>query len=96
MYLPLLQDWRNPYASPLLATNLEDLPPALFLTAELDILRDEGEAYGLKLKNSGVPAIHIRYPVMIHDFVGMDKLFDESEKAINSILAHLIIILQTP
>lgn len=94
MYLPRLQDWRNPYASPLLATNLEDLPPALVLTAELDILRDEGEAYALKLRKSGVPAIHIRYQGMIHGFVGMDRVFSESEKAINDISAHLKIILQ--
>lgn len=94
MYLPRPQDWRTPYASPLLATNLEDLPPALVLTAELDILRDEGEAYALKLRNSGVPAIHIRYQGMIHGFVGMDRLFDESYQAIEDISAHLQVIQQ--
>jgi len=93
MYLPRPQDWRNQYASPLLAPNLEDLPPALILTAELDILRDESEAYALKLEKSGVPTIHIRYQGMIHGFVGMDRLFDESYQAIEDISAHLQVIL---
>lgn len=94
MYLPRLQDWRNPYASPLLATNLENLPSAIVLTAELDILRDEGETYALKLRKSGVPAIHIRYQGMIHGFVGMNRLFDESDQAIQDISAYLQVIQQ--
>ncbi|TFF37794.1 alpha/beta hydrolase [Mucilaginibacter psychrotolerans] len=58
------------YLSPLNATikQLKDLPPALIQVAEADILRDQGEAYGRKLDEAGVPVTTIRYNGMIHDF----------------------------
>jgi acetyl esterase/lipase len=70
MYIPDPSTRKNIYASPLQATveQLRGLPPALIQVAENDILRDEGEAYGRKLDQAGVPVTTVRYNGVIHDF----------------------------
>jgi len=60
-YLKREEDGSNPYASPLLAPDLANLPPALMLTGEYDVVRDDGEAYAKRLKDEGVEARLIRY-----------------------------------
>ncbi|MBD2000104.1 alpha/beta hydrolase [Leptolyngbya sp. FACHB-541] len=70
MYIADPEKRKDIYASPLQATveQLKGLPPALIQIAESDILHDEGEAYGRKLDEAGVPVTTVRYNGMIHDF----------------------------
>lgn len=70
MYIADPEKRKDIYASPLQATTdqLKDLPPALVISGESDILRDEGEAYARKLDEAGVAVSAVRYQGMIHDF----------------------------
>lgn len=87
-YLTSDEEKLDPLVSPLLAPSLRGLPPALIITAEYDALRDEGEEYGQRLKEAGVPVSVSRYQGMIHEF--MRHPFDGSKRA----LAEAAIALQ--
>ena len=71
-------DRNNILASPLRATpeQLQGLPPTLIQTAELDVLRDEGEAFGRKLDAAGVNVTVTRYNGLIHDYGLLNALSD--------------------
>lgn len=71
-------DRNNILASPLRATReqLQGLPPTLIQTAELDVLRDEGEAFGRKLDAAGVDVTVTRYNGLIHDYGLLNGLSD--------------------
>jgi len=57
-------------ATPLTVANLSDLPPALVITAELDVLRDEGNAYANRLSSCNVEVQHSIYKGQKHGFIG--------------------------
>lgn len=59
-------DGRNPYAAPLQANDLSDLPPATVVTCGFDPLRDEGVAYAEELRDAGIDVNHLRYDDCIH------------------------------
>ncbi|MFH1553135.1 MAG: alpha/beta hydrolase [Candidatus Omnitrophota bacterium] len=89
IYVPDSTNWSDPYISPLFEKDLSGLPPAVILTAEFDILRDEAETYGERLKNSGVPVVVSRYPGTIHDFLLLLPRIKASEKAFDEIASVL-------
>jgi acetyl esterase len=73
----------NPYASPLRAPSLADLPPAFIVTAEHDPLRDEGFAYADRLRAARVPVEHRHYGSQIHAFFTFTGLLDDADKAVS-------------
>jgi acetyl esterase len=72
------EDWR---ASPLLAANFAGVAPAIIVTAECDILHDDGTRYAEKLHLAGVPVEYREYPGMIHAFFGMAPAVDAAAEA---------------
>jgi acetyl esterase len=80
-YLAESAHGEDPYVSPIRATSLAGLPPACVVTAEMDPLRDEGEAYAAALEAAGVPVTTYRAPGMFHGFFNMDAVLEGSKLA---------------
>jgi acetyl esterase len=81
-YLARDEDRNNPYACPAYAKNLTGLPAAFVITAEYDPLRDEGEAYAVRLSKEGVSTILKRYDGVTHGFFGMPGLLEKAKIAV--------------
>jgi len=81
-YLRDAADAQNPYAAPLVATDLSGLPPALVITAECDPLCDEGKAYAGRLQEAGVPTTYSCYDGMMHGFFGMSAALEKGKRAV--------------
>ncbi|GAA2386732.1 alpha/beta hydrolase [Nonomuraea africana] len=84
-YLPDLPSREDADASPLRAKNLSGLAPAVVLTAEHDVLRDEGEAYAERLREAGVPVELRRFDGQMHGFFTMIGLLPGSGAAFDLI-----------
>ena len=80
---------KNPLASPLLADDLSDLPPATILTAEFDPLRDEGEAYAGRLKAAGVETLLKRYDGLTHGFISMTDALEGARASVDLMASQL-------
>jgi acetyl esterase len=88
-YLRTDEDGFNPYASPLRALDLKNLPPAFVMTCEFDPLRDEGEAYAERLREAGVPVEAKRYDGLIHGAFQMGGVLDRGKEMLDDAGAAL-------
>ncbi|MBE1535990.1 alpha/beta hydrolase [Actinomadura algeriensis] len=82
-------DPADPRLAPLRAPDLRGAAPATVITAECDILRDEGEAYARRLAESGVPVELRRYDGVVHSFFLLPDMFDAGAEAVEYAVARL-------
>ncbi|MFJ8128488.1 alpha/beta hydrolase [Streptomyces hydrogenans] len=79
----------DPYAAPMHAASLRGLPPALVLTAEVDPLRDDAEAYAERLRRDDVEVTLTRYAGVFHGFFTEVGVFAKTDEAITQVARHL-------
>ena len=82
--------------SPLLADDVSDLPPALVITAGVDILREDGRRYVERLLTAGVEARWSDYPRMPHAFVSLNRICRDAPAAVREICTELVTRLRVP
>ncbi|HUI48619.1 MAG TPA: alpha/beta hydrolase, partial [Acidimicrobiia bacterium] len=74
-------DFADPRLSPMRAGDHAGLASAVVVTAEFDPLRDQGEAYGARLRDAGVPTTIVRAGGLIHGFFGMHAFMPPGREA---------------
>jgi acetyl esterase len=82
-------DPRDPRVAPAYAASHAGLPPALVLTAEYDLLRDDGERYAGLLQSAGVPIRLVRYPGLPHGFFSRIGTYARSDDALQHVARAL-------
>jgi acetyl esterase len=80
-YLPPGNDRTDPRIAVLRAQDLSGLPPAYVATAGFDPLRDEGDAYALRLREAGVPVALHRHPGLVHTFINLTAICPSARQA---------------
>lgn len=88
-YLPPTVERDDARAYPLRARDVAGVAPALVVTAECDVLRDEGEEYAARLQSASVPSTLRRYDGMIHNFQFSYDTLDGARRAVDDIVAAL-------
>lgn len=88
-YLSEPKDADHPYATPSKASSLSDLPPALVLTNEYEVLRDEGEDYARQLAQAGVDTTLQRFEGLVHGVYWMSGAVPRSIEFHDAIVAFL-------
>jgi acetyl esterase len=88
-YVPEAAHRFSPEVAPLAVADLAGMPPTLLLTAEYDVLRDEGADYADALLAAGVPVVHVRYAGVNHGFVRKLAIFDAARAAADQIAIAL-------
>ena len=79
------EDIQQPYFSPLFAKDLSNLPPALIITSEYDVLHDQGVEYAQRLQEAGNQVELINYPGAIHGFVSFPVFCNQALPAFQEI-----------
>ncbi|MGX6511235.1 alpha/beta hydrolase [Rhodococcus sp. SJ-2] len=88
-YLPGPGDAGNPYAVPSRADDLSGLPPALVLTNEYEVGRDEAEDYAAKLKAAGVDTAVRRFGGLVHGVFWMSGAVPRSSEVLAAVCDYL-------
>ena len=79
----------NPLATPSKAASLADLPPALILTTEYEVARDEAEAYGQQLADAGVETEVTRFDGLVHGVYYMSGAVPRSAELHDAVVKFL-------
>jgi acetyl esterase len=88
-FVPSPAERFGPDVAPLAVADLTGMPPALIITAEYDVLRDEGADYADALLSAGVPVVHVRYQGVNHGFARKLAIFDAARAAADQIAVSL-------
>ena len=84
-YLRSPVDAHNPFAVPLRAADLGDLPAATVVTAGFDPLRDDGVALAERFEREGTPVEHRHYPAMAHGFCSLADRVETADEALSAV-----------
>jgi len=86
----------DPRISPLCNPELAGLPPAVIHTAEYDPMRDEGNAYAVRLTEAGVTVAHVCHDGMVHNFHALGAILPQAKTALDLIGHQIHSLLQIP